>query len=212
MFCIYFTMIVAAVNSMGKKEITFRPVSIHIVDEQTNEPVEGIKVKVSNVIAREKIYSFFGHPIDSNVQRTYYPIEEFFTDESGYVQIPMYIYKAKQKQYLSGQFIYINVEPIRQLTSRDVEGGYSGIDFYDRENMYYYRPNEKYKAVLIRSWPRQIFESDMQLERTKPYMSVIYKGHTYPPGLEEPPDDFSCEHEEFRIYLERFTRDEEGEM
>jgi hypothetical protein len=174
---------------MGKKEITFRPVSIYIVDEQTKEPVQGLKIKISNVLLNE--ISFL---VDSRVNYTYKHIETFITNEYGYVQIPAYSYRVKRKFHIYGQFIYINVEPFEQFIQEDKGGGYSGIDFYDRENMYYYRPDEKYKAVLIRSWPRPIFESDRQIERTKPFLMKFNL---------ELPIGTNYEHKEFTIFLER---------
>jgi hypothetical protein len=191
--------------SLGKKEIKFRPVNLYIYDTQTKEPVEGIIVKVSNVIYYEKTYSFFGHQIDSDLRKTFYPIEEFKTDKSGYVQIPCYTYNVGKKYYLYGQFIYINIEPLRSDLRNKTEG-YSGVSFYDKENLYYYRPVEKYKAVKIESWPNLTNDEKIykQLVKTKPYLTTIFNGHAYSSELRELRTDFNCNYEEFSIFLERF--------
>jgi hypothetical protein len=191
---------------MGGREIIFRPVDLFIYDEQTKEPVEGIIVKVSNVAYYEKIFYFLGIPIDSDVRKTYYPIEEFKTNEEGHVQIPMYAYKAKWKHYLYGQDIYVNVEQIEETLRKNADE-YWPVVFYDKENQYYFRPFEKYKAAMIQSWPHLTDDDKIykQLEKTKPYIKIIFNGHIYPTDLKEPPSDFNCDHEEFNIYLERFT-------
>ena len=134
--------------SIGKKTITFRPVDLYIYDEKTKEPLKGVTVKVSNVISHERVYSFFGRPIDSDVRKTYYPLENFETNEEGYVQIPEYIYKVKRKYYLSGQSIYINIETINE-EQRNKSDAYTAVGFYDRDNQYYQRPLNKFKAAEI---------------------------------------------------------------
>ena len=192
---------------MGKKTITFRPVNLYIYDEKTKQPLKGVTVKVSNIIFYERVYSFFGLPIDSDVRKTYYPLENFETNEEGYVQIPEYIYKVKRKYHLDGQSIYINIETINEEW-RNESDAYSSAGFYICENEHYKRPINRYKAAEIAFLTYQPREDKYRfqiLESSKPYIMTIPKYH----DLKEDLVDFNCDIEEVEIYLEHFVATQE---
>jgi len=193
-------ILMTATNAMCckvKKTITFRAINLYIYDAKTKEPLKGVTVKVSNVVAYDKIYCLY----EGEIRYKHYPLENFETNEEGYVQIPMYIYKVKRKYYLYGQNIYINIERIEEELRNDGEA-YDMTNFYDRENKHFQRPISNYKGAEIRFIPYQLNEKYLiQLEKSKPYITITFKTYEY--SLNN--FNCNCETEEFKIYLEHFV-------
>jgi len=197
-------VIIIGLFSMIRKDIAFRPINVTIIDELTKQPLEGVLVKVVNSISYSNNKYFLWIPIDSDKQEINY-LEEFKTNEKGIVQIPEYVYKVKRRYSLESQCILINIEAI-DVKKRGIARTYNGIYYlpYEKEDYYFYRPNNKYKAYLLNLLPYTIKEKRHQLDSTKLYITEITKGYNIPDANKKSPNSFYCEVEEFVIYLERF--------
>jgi len=209
LICIIFMMLTnvsCSINIIGsilKKTITFRPVNVYVYDEKTKEPLKGITVKVANTAYYEKIYYFLWFPGDSDFRTIYYPLENFETNEEGYVQIPKYTYKIKRKYRFDGQRIYINIETTDK-ERRNVSEAYTSTYWYKRENDRYQRPINKFKAVEINTCmyfkPTNEEYRRKNLEWSTPFIRSFY--------ICSDLEDLNCGTEEIKIYLEHFVEPE----
>jgi len=201
LFCIILIMVANVGCSFRKKTITFRPVNLYIYDEKTKEPLKGITVKVSNAI-----YHNIPFKLDNYYRKTYLPLENFETNEEGYVQISEYAYKVKRKYYLDGQSILINIETINEEWRNDGDA-YSSAYFYKRENEHYQRLINKYKAVQIKTCmsfkPTDEEYIRKNLEWSTPFIRSFY--------ICSDLKDLNCGTEVIKIYLEHFVEPRSAE-
>jgi len=193
-----------------EKEIVFRPVTLTVFDADTKAPLEGIVVTISNRIAYTKAQRFLWFPIDSVSEYTFHGYR-YETNVYGSVEIPEFKYFAKRSEYLYSQNIYINFEAVDK--DENIEDQVITLDImsslYTPRYTMLYRPQSIYKAAAILSRPEPM-DFSYQLERTKPYITFYFNGHTRT-NIRRMPRDFNIDHEDFRIYLERFVEPEVGE-
>ena len=193
--CIVLIMVTNVGCSIRKKTITFRPVNLYIYDEKTKEPLNGVTVKVVNTI-----YHNIPFKLDNYYQQTYLPLENFKTNEEGYVQIPEYIYKVNRKYYLDAQRIYINIETIDEEL-RNEGDAYSSTYWYKCENDHYQRLINKFKAVRIMTCmyfkPTNEEYIRKNLEWSTPFIRSFY--------ICSDLEDLIFGTEEIKIYLEHFV-------
>ena len=206
-FASLFLLLISGVSAVGKKEITFRPVNLLILDELTKEPLEGVSVKVINSIARYKYFFFLWFPIDSDKQENNF-FFEYKTNGKGEVHIPEYVYRVRNNYTLNGQYVLLNIEAIDEK-KRGIAQTFRGMYYlpYDREE-YYFRPISEYKAFQINFSPYRINTVRQQRESTKPYITEIYIEYDIPQFYwdKRGVNSFHHEAEELVIPLQRFVR------
>ena len=96
----------------GGNRITYRPVTLTVLDAETKQPLEGISIIVVNVIGYER------HIIIDAIRDVVVHFYEFTTDEHGVVRIPQFSYRVSRHHYLHSQRIGLNVElrnPMRRI-------------------------------------------------------------------------------------------------
>lgn len=192
----------------GDVDITFRSVTLKVIDAETEQPLAGISVKVVNTTFTPKRHNFFGYTIEQTDINTY-RLYEYETDANGLVEIPQYGYKLPANNFLRYQEILINIDTI-DVSKKKGGGIFDAVILYSKEGDLFYRPEANYKAARIVSYPYPYDpELHYQMEETKPYYVKIVNGHEVPPFTKQEfkiePRSFFIDHEEFVIRLERFT-------
>jgi hypothetical protein len=208
LFTVLFFWVLSAYG-MGKKEIIFRPVTIRVFDYETNQPLEGISVKVVNVTFYPKRREFLGLTIEQTDIRTH-RLYSYQTNLNGSVEIPQFAYTIGSNNYLHSQLIVVNMD-VAGMSKKEIEKEeiFEAAGFYSEEGKLFYRPISTYKAALIESYPFPLNSGEFyQLDKTRAYLINIFNGHTVPVLTEQElrvePTSFYCEHEAFDVYLERF--------
>ena len=207
-FVIFAVVTIAGLFLMSSKaysiELVYRPVTLTVLDAETNQPLEGITVTVTNVLFYSKTFWLLFIPIDSwtdSVHHTY----RYTTNENGVVEIPQFVYKVDRYHSLDRQIIVLNIELLDTSIDAYEQGfvfktAYSYSD--DRRVIPLYRVRPEYKGGFI-SCNTSIPSYQVQKESGKPYMTVINKVYQEVEG-NNIQTSFLCGHEEFVFYLERF--------
>lgn len=194
---------------IGKKEIIFRPVTLRVFDFETNQPLEGISIKVVNVTFYPKRRKFLGLTIEQTDVKTH-RLYSYQTDLNGNVEIPQFVYTLGFNNFLHSQSILVNLDVIG-MSKEEIEKEeiFDAAGLYSEEQKLFYRPQSFYKAARIENYPYPLYSGQYyQLDKTRPYLITVFNGHTVPvlseQKLKVEPTSFFCEHEEFDVYLERF--------
>ena len=179
----------------GSADIVYRPVTLTVVDAETQQPLEGITVVAVNIIGYSRYF------ITDFISKSVAYFYEYETDENGIVEIPQFSYRVNRYHFIDTQRIGLNSELNDKNLSREEQTRrfeYGG--FYDVT--WFFRPRPEYKAGQI---VYHTFSRDgKQPEHTKPYFTTIFKGYKIS-GNREDQTSFPSEHEEFTFNLERFV-------
>ena len=191
-------------NFLKKRELIYRPVTLTVLDSETKQPLEGIKVTIVNLLF--SIRPLF-IPVDTISDYVYY-MYEYETNDEGVVEIPQFIYKVDRYHSVRRQYIIINLESEKIKDRTYKAHWYTLVVFIEPHNLFF-RPNREYKAGMISLYTITHNMNPIareQREKTKPYITKILKHYKLPEGVKL--DDatcFNCEHDEFIFYLERFN-------
>jgi hypothetical protein len=208
-FGILVILILIGINSKNTKvhargfterEIVYRPVTLTVLDAETELPLEGITVTVVNIIGYCK-YVLFDFKTDS-----FCYIYEYRTNEQGVVEIPQFNYNFNRHHYIQSQRIGLNIELINKNESaKEQERWFEFGIFYD--NAIFFRPQPEFKAGQI---VYNTYSHDWkQSEQSKPSSTFVYKEYAIT-GYREDQTRFPSDHEEFTFFLERFIEPEES--
>ena len=186
------------------RQIVFRPITLIILDAETEQPVEGISVIVVNDIS---YYRPLIVPIDGTSGADLH-LYEYMSNENGIVEIPQFLYNVNHYYYLNNQQIILNLEMLNSRVSKrrraDIFNMAAGAHT-EGEESFFFRLRQEYKAGLI---CYHMDKNDYELsERSKPYQTAIYK--KYETGEKQMDrTSFYCDRDEFVFYLERFVEPE----
>ena len=204
---------------MGRQDITFRSVTLTVVDAETRRPLEGIVVTVKNSTFYPKQVRFLGLVIEQFDEITSYGYR-YVTDANGVVEIPEYVYNVKPNNFLREQHIIINAETRDESFSMDDRAAIlSGISVLaytgDDDRVYRLRQDYKIGYILCKLLPLTGQRGQMearyaQSDRSKSYYTKVIKEydifHLTEEELEQGgPFSFYCGHENITFYLQRFT-------
>jgi len=180
------------------KELVYRPVTLTVLDAETKQPLEGISVVVVNVL-------FYSRPfIVDNITDYVYHMYKYKTNKSGIVEIPQFKYKVNRHHSLLNQVIVLNME-LRDVSiniKEQADEFYSSSLYTGSNDDFFFRPRPEYKGGEFICYASSA--DPKQLERTKPYITVIYKKYEAAKNKKDQ-TSFFCDHEEFTFYLERFV-------
>ena len=183
------------VYARGSADIVYRPVTLVVLDSETQQPLEGITVFAVNIIGYSRFF------ITDFISKSVVHFYEYMTDENGVVEIPQFSYKVNRYHYIDSQRIDLNIE----LTDKNIKINEQNRLFfsgYVHDGGRFIRSRDEYKAGRIRY---HTFSRDfVQPERSKPYSTFIFRRYEIS-GEREGQTSFPSEHEEVTFYLERFS-------
>ncbi|MCL2722369.1 MAG: hypothetical protein FWD47_13650 [Treponema sp.] len=191
-------LITSSIYAAGSsdREIEYRPIILTVLDAETRQPIEGIKVFVVNFVYYERFF------ITDSISNSIINFYEYITNQNGVVEIPLYKYRFNRHHFIDTQMIWLNIDLINENLSIESKERLF-LSGYIFDNTRFFRPRNEYKAGLVRyhTYTRDLFQ---QSERGKIFCTNIHIRYEII-GRREEQIRFPSINEEITFFLERFT-------